>query len=295
VALAIMAGTMAVIILTFTVTVSGWRRGADLLEGLHHGDYVMEQLVSSLRSAAFFYNDPTKYGFWLEDLEGQDYPADRISFVTAGTAFMPPNSPLGNGLHRIEITVHENDDGDPAVAIRAFPHLTDQEDWELEPWYVSTVVKGLNIRTYNQLEEDWEDEWEDTNAVPSLVEVTLFMDPLEDDGSDPITLSRLVEVPIAPAVPNAVAFRDADEAGAQEAEEAAAGSGAGIDQTGGADTRRRGSEVGDRGQGRDQNRGGASGRGSGTGRSRSGASGLRGGGGGSNRGPSGGGPVGIGR
>ena len=217
VALAIMAGAMAVIILTFTVTVRGWRRGSELLEELHHGDYVMEQLVSALRSAAFFYNDPTRFGFWLEDLEGVDYPADKISFVTAGTAFMPPGSHLANGLHRIEITVQENEDGDPAVAIRAFPHLTEMEDWEADPWFVSTVVKGLNVRTYNQQDEDWEDEWEDTNAVPSLVEVTLFMDPVDDERGDPVELSRLVEIPVAPVVQNAVAFREADEEGVAEA------------------------------------------------------------------------------
>lgn len=240
VALAIMAGAMAVIILTFTVTVSGWRRGAELLEGLHHGDYVMEQLVSAMRSTAFFYNDPTRFGFWLEDLEGTDYPADRVSFVTAGTAFMPPGSHLANGLHRIEITVQENDDGDPAVAIRAFPHLTQEEDWELDPWYVSTVVKGLNIRTYNAREEDWEDEWEDTNTVPSLVEVSLFMDPVDDEFGDPVILSRLVEIPIAPVVENAVAFREEDEASAAEdGSETATGRQAGTEQGSRTQTRER--------------------------------------------------------
>jgi type II secretory pathway pseudopilin PulG len=227
VALSIMVGAMAVIILTFAVTLRGWRRGAELLEGLHHGDFVMEQLVSAMRSTAFFGSDPTRYGFWLEDLEGTEYPADRISFVTAGTAFMPPESPLANGLHRIEITVQENEDGEPGVAVRAFAHLTDEEDWEVEPWYVSTVVKGLNVRTYNEREEAWEEAWENTNAVPSLVEVTLYMDPLDEEAREPVLLSRLVEIPIAPAVVNAVAFRDADEAAAEEAAEQAAREAAG--------------------------------------------------------------------
>ena len=209
IALTIMSMAMTVVIASFVATLKGWEKGGKLLDGLHHGDFVMEQLVSALRSSAFFVDAPQYYGFWLEDLENGPYPTDSISFVTSGTAFMPIDNPLSRGLHRIRITVSENDEGDPAVAIEAMPHLMDLDEWEGDTWYVSTVVRGLQCRVYNMEEEVWEDEWEDTNAIPSLVEISLYMDPLEA-GESPVVLSRLVEIPVAPLVENAVRFGQDD-------------------------------------------------------------------------------------
>ena len=80
IALSIMTAAMAIVVSTFVVTLRARQRGSDLLEELHHGDFVMEQLVSSLRSIAFFHNKPERYGFWLEDREFAGYPADQISF-----------------------------------------------------------------------------------------------------------------------------------------------------------------------------------------------------------------------
>ena len=60
-------------------------------------------------------------------------------------------------------------------------------------------------------EEEWEDEWEDTNSIPSLVEYTLSMEPLEKH-EDLVQISRVVEIPVAPAVDGAVAFEDEPEA-----------------------------------------------------------------------------------
>ena len=223
IALTIMATAMAVVIASFVGIMKGWSKGGKLLDELHHGDFVMEQLVSAMRSMAFFHNAPEKYGFRMEDDQRGEYPTDFISFVTSGTAFVPMSSPLVNGLHRLEITIDDDEDGDPGVMIRAIPHLVEPDDYEGEPWCVSLEVKGLDVRFYNLKDEDWEDEWEDTNAIPSLVEVTLYMDPLEEFG-EPFTISRIIEIPVAPVVARAVQFREEDreDLEAVEREEAAA-------------------------------------------------------------------------
>ncbi len=193
----------AIVWQTFSATVNAWKRGGELLDELRHGDFVMEQLVSALRSTAYFPTARDKYGFRLKS-GSQGYPADRISWVTSGTAFMKPDSPLINGLHRLVFSIENNKDGDTAVAIRAYPPLMkDVEESDIDPWYVSTEVKGIQCRTYNSEDEDWENEWEDTNAIPSLVEITLYMDPIEKYG-EPIQLKRVVVIPVAPAVSNAV-------------------------------------------------------------------------------------------
>lgn len=214
VALSILVTAFVIIWSTFSAGVNAWQRGGDLLDGLRHGDFVAEQLVSALRSAAFFSTAPDKYGFRLEN-GSLLYPADKISWVTSSTAFIPPDSPYGKGLHRLVFTIENNDDGNPAVAIRAMPHLLDEEDaedFDMTPWFVSSEIKGFKCRVYNFEEETWQTEWEDTNSIPRLVEITLYMDPVEEFGP-PVTMQRLVEIPVAPASTNAVKM---DETGGSE-------------------------------------------------------------------------------
>ena len=207
VALAILVTAFSIIWGAFSATVTAWRRGGVLLDELHHGDYVMEQLVSALRSMAFFSSAPDKYGFRLTSRGGGGYPADVLSWVASGKAFMPPGSPLENGLHRISVTVMPDDDGEEAFAIRAYPHLADVDESDIDPWFVSTEVKGIRCRTYDPEEKDWNNEWEDTNSIPSIIEITLYMDPLEEYG-EPIKMTRVVEIPVALAVKDKVTTPD---------------------------------------------------------------------------------------
>lgn len=195
VALTVLILAFSIIWTTFSSTVKAWRRGTQLVDELHHGDFVMEQLVAALRSAAFFPTKPDKYGFWLDD-SGEN---DEISWVTSGSTFMPPGSPLAQGLHRLIVNVEGNEDGEDSFAVRAYPHLKEEiEKNDVDAWYISSRIKGLNVRTWNHEDEVWEDEWEDTNKIPGLVEVTLYMEPLEKYG-EPVKMVRLVEIPMGPA------------------------------------------------------------------------------------------------
>lgn len=218
VALAILVFAFAIIWETFSGTVMAWQRGGQLLDELRHGDFVMEQLVSALRSASYFKKDGKengRYGFRLETGNAGSYPGDKLSWVTTSSAFIPPDSELSKGTHRIIFSIEDNDDGDPSVCIRAYdPLLEDEDTVEMERWFVSTEVQGIQCRVYNLEEKIWENSWEGelTNTLPSLVEITLYMDPIEKFG-DPVTLKRVVEIPIAPAVTNAVSTGTTDESG----------------------------------------------------------------------------------
>ncbi len=201
VALAIMSAAFAIIWSTFSATVKAWTRGSELLENLRRGDFVMEQLVTGLRSAAFFDSAPGKYGFRLKDRGSGKDSSDTLSWVASGTAFLPPDSPLANGLHRLVVGIEDNSEGKRAVTVSAFPHLSDEDEdsVNVEKWHISTEVQGLSCEVYVEEDEDWKDEWEDTNSIPRLVHITLYMDPIEEYG-DPVKLERLIEIPVAPPI-----------------------------------------------------------------------------------------------
>lgn len=197
VALVILSTAFLMVYSTFSTTSRAWRDGSKLLQNLRHGDFVMEQLVSALRSAAYFEDAGPFYGFRMEDNGGGSAPTDWASWVTASPAFLPPNALFSHSMHRLEFTIDDNADGDPSVTVRAYPYLADEEEAEdAETWHVSTEVQGFNIEFYNPEDEVWEDEWEDTNEIPALVRVTLVMPPKER-YEKPLELSRLVEIPVA--------------------------------------------------------------------------------------------------
>ncbi len=195
VALAVAAVAFTVIWQTFAAVTKAWRRGGDVVDQVRHGDFVIDQLVSALRSAAYFPLRPERYGFWLDDRGTRD----QISWVTSGTAFIPPDSPLAQGLHRIMVSIEPNDDGVDAFTVRAFPHLAEEiEKNKVDAWPLSTRIKGLDVRIWNPEDKRWDDDWEDTNKIPGLVEITLLMEPLSK-YDPPMKLARLVQIPLGPA------------------------------------------------------------------------------------------------
>ena len=200
VAVLILGLAFTIIWTTFSVSLDGWRRGQVALDRLHHGDFVMEQVVSALRSAAYFPVRSEKYGFWLED-HGKD---DEISWVTSGSAFMRPEDPLARGLHRLWIGIEDNEDGEASFAVRAFPHFSEEVGpKDVDPWFISSRVKGLDCKVWDNEGEDWDDEWENTNTVPPLIQLTLFLEPTERSG-EPVKVTRLVEIPIGPITQGSV-------------------------------------------------------------------------------------------
>lgn len=205
VALSIMSLAFAIAISIFSNSLRAWNRGAEELEKLHHGDFVMEQLVQALRSTAFFDTSPEFYEFRLDKRQAGGHPADVMSWVTSSSAFMPLDSPYANGLHRLVVTIEGARRGEYGVAIRAVPHLSEDDDLDSDPWYVSTRVKGLRCEIYDDEVGVWEDRWDESNAIPSLVKITLEMEPEEPYGP-PVRVQRAVQIPVAPAVTSRVDF-----------------------------------------------------------------------------------------
>lgn len=210
VAVVLLATAFTIIWSTFSATINAWQAGRKFVDEFHHGDFVLEQVVSALRSTAYFQNRPDKFGFWLETGGSGSYPRDQISFVKSGTAFMMPGHPLAQGLHRVVLGIENDTRGRPSFTVRAFPHLLDEpEPKDFDPWHISSRVRGFQCRVYNFEDERWDDEWEDTNSVPRLVEVTVFMEPPKS-YEPPLQMTRLIEIPLAPAVTGAVQVGEAD-------------------------------------------------------------------------------------
>jgi prepilin-type N-terminal cleavage/methylation domain-containing protein len=189
---------------TFSSVTRAWTSARKLMDETHHGDFVMTQLASALRSMYFPADSstPGKYGFRMDDVSGE-YGEHSISWVTASSAFIPRGEFAEHGLHRIEVGAGEDDEGNEGLLVSVWSYLADEEDVEKKSWVVSENVKGLTCHVYIIEDEDWDTEWEKTNAIPGLIEITLYADPLEKND-DPIEYHQMIEIPLGPQVTNEV-------------------------------------------------------------------------------------------
>jgi prepilin-type N-terminal cleavage/methylation domain-containing protein len=205
VALALVSMAAAMTYVTFHGVVNAWRRGTALAEDLHHGDFVMDQLVLGLRSA--YYPDSggsvRGYGLWLEDNGSGESAADSISWVKQGSALTDSNSPTVAGPHRIQFLMTEDDQGHRVPAVRVWRPYATAKDFDyttLDAQILSSRIHGFDCRVATNKEDGawvWSETWEDenTNRLPMAVELTLYLAPLEP-GRPPIPLKQCVEIPV---------------------------------------------------------------------------------------------------
>jgi hypothetical protein len=198
VALAIFSLAAAMAAGTFWSVLKAWTRGGEMLEQLHYGEFAMEQLVTAMRGAAWFPSKPEAFGFWLER---GGTGRNKASWVTSGTAFLPPDSPLRNGLHRLSVTVDRPGRARPGGARLAARLTEDATKTTPKAWLVvSRSVEEFSCEWYDFDMDSWSTDWEETNSLPKLVRVTLTMKKRAEFDEE-LELQRLVELEVAPALP----------------------------------------------------------------------------------------------
>lgn len=200
----ILALVTTVTYLAFSTVATAWKRGMALTENLHHGDFVAEQLVMALRSAYFpSGGNRSAYGFIHEDNGDGEGADDVISWVKLGSSLVGKDCPFAGSPHRVIFSLENNEDGERCVAVRAWRVEGQSQDFdkaEIEPMYLSNKVIGFDFIWASGIEDDeiqWESTWDKTNQIPVNVSITLFLEPIDEDG-EPIEIKRAFAIPVAP-------------------------------------------------------------------------------------------------
>ena len=76
VSVAILSMTMALVAMIYSNTINAWRLAQGAMDELHQGDFVIEQVMTALRSATFFQNNGKIYGYWRDDYGTQSSAHD---------------------------------------------------------------------------------------------------------------------------------------------------------------------------------------------------------------------------
>lgn len=197
VALGILVMVMGIVGAALLTTINGWDHGQRALDTMRRGEHVMEQLANALRSTAAGGASTKRgvYSFQISNTEGNP-PLANLSWVTSSGAFLPPRSPLVYGLHRIALSIEQMEDGRSALAVRAWPYLMDDPELisSIEPGFLAPDIAGLSCRVYDYQQQGWQTEWTSTNAVPALVEISVYVNT--ETNAEPLLLQRLIEMPL---------------------------------------------------------------------------------------------------
>ncbi len=192
----------------FDAVVQSWTAGIEVSDAMGQADYIMEQLVSGLRSA--YYPDAgaqlDEYGFQLIDRGEEENALDEISWVKLGSALVGEDCGFAESPHRIRIGVNQEDEegGLIASAWRVDLQLDEfdpQED--VMPITLSPRVIAFDCRVLDkdQPEKDdepnWQSEWSSSNSIPKAVELSLYMEPpAMAEDNEPIEIKRIVRIPL---------------------------------------------------------------------------------------------------
>lgn len=208
-AVSLLAMVTTVTYLAFSTMVKAWQRGTAMVDSLHHGDFVMDQLAMAIRST--YYPDSggnaTRYGYHLKNEGEGDETSDVLSWVKLGSALVGDDAPYAGTPHRVEFYVDADEHGDRGAYVKGWRLDGQSEDFDpeedVEPVLISREVTGFNLRTLSpddineEREFDWQDEWEYTNDLPLAVELTLFVRPQGGESAEATEMKRIVQVPVA--------------------------------------------------------------------------------------------------
>ena len=200
-------GLLTVMLFTsfYSITRS-WEAGRSVIDASGHSDYLMEQLTAALRSA---YTPGTgeKYGLIFQD-DGEDERAhDVIEWTKVGPALVGEDAEFAYVPHRTRVLITDPDGEFPGgFTVRAWRQDLQLDDFDPEEdtteLCLSPKVIGFNCRMLDPEqartaddEINWIDEWTKTNMLPTALELTLWMEPAEENG-EPIESRRIVEIPM---------------------------------------------------------------------------------------------------
>lgn len=200
-------GLLTVMLFTSFYSVTrAWETGRSVIDASGHSDYLMEQLTAALRSA-YTPGSGEKYGLIFED-DGEDERAhDVIEWSKVGPALVGEDAEFAYVPHRIRVQITDPDGDFPGgFTVRAWRQDLQLDEFDPEvdttELCLSPKVIGFNCRMLDPDQErtaddeiNWVDEWTKTNMLPTALELTLWMEPPEEDA-DPIESRRIVEIPM---------------------------------------------------------------------------------------------------
>jgi prepilin-type N-terminal cleavage/methylation domain-containing protein len=129
----------------------------------------------------------------------QNGDAAELSFTARLPEVFPRNGKFGDfNVRRLTFALEPGADSQNNLVLRQNPILMDlDKDEQAYPLVLARNVKKFAIECWDPNKLDWADEWDNTNAIPTMVRVSLEMGGTTASGNTTAVLSfsRVVAIP----------------------------------------------------------------------------------------------------
>lgn len=221
----------AVTALTFRAVSGGWQSSTEYIDKTQRTDFALTQVISGLRSMYYPHDgkQDDRYGFMLTDNGDGDDPddSDVIEWSKTGSAIVGNKSAVADTVHRVQVMVLEEGNNDWKEEIQvtglyarlcndaALIPKDDNDDTDYsfandelyQPILIADGIVGFNCRVLKTADDaedgendrrKFEDEFDESNAVPYKIELTFRIADPEGRGyrSNAAPMMRIVRIPI---------------------------------------------------------------------------------------------------
>ena len=203
VAIAVFTMVMGAIYASWMLLVHATKLSKDVAAQAQRQRISLRTIEDSLMAVQSFQASPQYYSFLVEngDTPELDFTALVPDVFPRNGKFLNPNTGRDFNLRRLSFTLQaapNGFNGEKNLVLRQTPVLMDMdEDEQNYPLVLAQNVRKFTIECWDTNKLEWADEWDNTNAIPSLLRVSLVMgaNTSAGDNAPDITITRLFSLP----------------------------------------------------------------------------------------------------
>jgi prepilin-type N-terminal cleavage/methylation domain-containing protein len=178
VALAVFTMVIGAVYSAWMLLVRSTQASQDVASQAQRQRITLRTIEDALMAVQSFQASPQYYSFVLEnsDTASLSFTAKVPEVFPRNGKFDDPVSGRKFNLRRLNFSVQAGENGAKNLVLRQNPILMDlDEDEQQYPLVLARNIHKFTVECWNTNKLEWMDEWENTNAIPTLLRVNLVL------------------------------------------------------------------------------------------------------------------------
>jgi type II secretion system protein J len=198
IAISIFSLVLTAIYSSWTAILRSAKSGHQLAATVQRSRIVVRVLEDSLGSAMSFAQNNVYYGF-----VGQNGSEASLSFVARLSKSFPRSGKFGDlDVRRVTFAIEPGPMSGKQLVLRQCPLMM---DWDIDeknhPLVLAKNVKDFQMQFWDQRQQDWVDEWKQTNSLPKGIMVTLRLADTALAQAAQEEVTRIIQLPANSVAP----------------------------------------------------------------------------------------------
>ena len=218
VAIALFTMVVASVFASWTALMRSTRVAHDVAAQAQRQRITLRTIEDSLMAVQSFQASPQYYSFVVKngDAPVLSFAARLPEVFPRNGKFINPNTGRDFNLRRVTYTLESGGGDEKNLVLRQSPVLMDMDSDEKQyPLVLAKNVRKFTVECWDTNKLEWADEWDDTNAIPTLLRVNLVVgaNTVAASAAPNFSVARVFCLPsqtMPAALQNGVAGRNAN-------------------------------------------------------------------------------------